>query len=893
MLPGPGDLPGDGRIPSPLGAADEAIPLPPVQNNAAVANPGGVFTIPRHGNGGGAVGGQPAVSFVAATPAAGQGQNPAVVPPTAGPARFTGITPTQPIHPPMVTTNNATNTNATGTTVKYVTSGIRRAIGAINAAINDPATIRGELNWQRGASADSAGRTAFKAQLLSQMGFRCLGFMRPNSQHIQVVHSMANCFVPGGSAEFQNKDFGFVGDLSGMMSPQPVLMTKDKPWKVETKKVVMDAVAMDTHYRSATGEDVKKLWNPVDKSAAQNHTCPRMILIPSNLVEFLTTTPRTPWELYTHITGLIAATGSQWTDQDWKFIVEWCIMASQVDNPGSSWLAFEFDGGASGDPMFQQWCSDRLSLTLQVDKSQGSASAPSAANQAHQPIDMAQLGQVMSAAAGQAVGVAVAAMRQAAPAPAPTPTKADGIGKQYQGLDQATIKGFCGVKQLKDVANIWGYFQTTKSSKEHRNLIMRRMKKWASDHGFKIDPAIFFPLTFVEDIVALNLNPGECVAIFSSIDKGLTPMACRPRSAAAVEYIKSVERAKEASDGNRTFDEALKLSKSDPTTPPEGYEDLCRMFVGYTGLIYALWGESNDLYQSLFRIITMLESDPVQMVRLNFSKSLCAQATWALCEDVRQFFGDPLTPENFSGGQKLRFPVSNISDISTNLRHQEEFHRRSFPSAWLYTASGGLPQVSVMGSQYGGGSFIQPTFVQPPAAGQPASFVQQGTLTHPGSVTFPVADDRSVMSGLTSLPQPAGANPFQIKPPQAEVPRKMKGLNADVHPIISAVTMPYLQKRGKLQLSKVMKSAGVTWEQMPIIPKYMKGDGTNELCYNFTYGVCTGAGDGKACTRKHPQKGEVTDDFASTSMGLLHKGFEYLSLNHAPVGDKKRKAGGR
>ena len=51
-------------------------------------------------------------------------------------------------------------------------------------------------------------------------------------------------------------------------------------------------------------------------------------------------------------------------------------------------------------------------------------------------------------------------------------------------------------------------------------------------------------------------------------------MACRPRSAAAIEVSKARERAKEALDGNRTFDEALKLNKSDLTTPPENYKDL-------------------------------------------------------------------------------------------------------------------------------------------------------------------------------------------------------------------------------------------------------------------------------------------------------------------------------
>ena len=118
-------------------------------------------------------------------------------------------------------------------------------------------------------------------------------------------------------------------------------------------------------------------------------------------------------------------------------------------------------------------------------------------------------------------------------------------------------------------------------------------------------------------------------------------------------------------------------------------------------------GGLNDLYQTLFWIITMLESDPVQMAKLNFTKTLCAQAIWALCEDVQNMYGAPMTPEDFSSGKRLVFPTSTLANISTNLRHQEEFYRRGFPSQWLYTAAGTLPLVSTAGSQYGGGSFVK------------------------------------------------------------------------------------------------------------------------------------------------------------------------------------------
>ena len=171
----------------------------------------------------------------------------------------------------------------------------------------------------------------------------------------------------------------------------------------------------------------------------------------------------------------------------------------------------------------------------------------------------------------------------------------------------------------------------------------------------------------------------------------------------------------------------------------------------------------------------MLESDPVQMARLNVTKTLCAQATWALCEVVRNMYSAPMTPEDFSSGKRLVFPTSTLANISTNLRHQEEFYRRGFPSQWLYTAAGTLPLVSTTGSQYGGGSFVQ----HGPSVGG----------SQPLPICIPIADVDN-MSGLTTLAPPAGISPF---PSQQSVgtedSRKIKGLNSETHPIIAAVTM--------------------------------------------------------------------------------------------------------
>ena len=169
------------------------------------------------------------------------------------------------------------------------------------------------------------------------------------------------------------------------------------------------------------------------------------------------------------------------------------------------------------------------------------------------------------------------------------------------------------------------------------------------------------------------------------------------------------------------------------------------------------------------------------------------------------------------------FPISNITDISANLRHQEEFHRGSFPSAWQYNATGTLAQVSRTGSQYGSGSVGQ----LPSAA--PQGSVMGGGQELPSCI--PIAANMDDMSGLTPLPPPAGTSPFKSPPPPQSTGTQaswtIRGLNTDAHPTIAAVTMLYLQKAGKLQLMKVMTAAGVEWKQMSIIPKYVNTQGEN------------------------------------------------------------------
>ena len=525
--------------------------------------------------------------------------------------------------------------------------------------------------------------------------------------------------------------------------------------------------------------------------------------------------------------------------------------------------------GASGDPAFRQWCASRVSQTLlggSATPATPTANVATAQPQ-QQQVDMVHMAKEIAKAAGSAVAGAMAAV-EATRKSRPDPVEGSNVGKPYSRSQQAKIKGFCKETRLQNVSTIWGYFMTTKSSTDHRDEIVERMNTWAERHGIKLDRSIFLPLPTVEAIVKLELNPGGCVAEFESLDKGLTPMICRPMDARAVEVIRERERASRASSGNRTFDEEIRLNKSDPTTPPANYEELVSMFAGFTALVFVLFGDKNDLYVNLLAILYMLESDPVVLRRKRFSPALCAQATWALCEDVRNFFGKPVTMAQFASGI-IKWPVSNIEDISTDLRHQQEFHRLGFPDGWRYIQGPPSRHQSTVGSLQQSQMYQQP----------PVSQVYPPNPIGTGGA--------SVVSGMTlttPLPPISGTNPFPSVVPthSALIPT---GINPDTHPFLSAVTTPYLNKRGNLALKKVVEAAGAQWDKFPTIPKYVKNkDG---VCYNWICGYCSD----KNCRRPHAKKGEVDDVFASGLINMLNPGFCQLINEEGSVGSKRRLAG--
>ena len=100
------------------------------------------------------------------------------------------------------------------------------------------------------------------------------------------------------------------------------------------------------------------------------------------------------------------------------------------------------------------------------------------------------------------------------------------------------------------------------------------MSQWSKTTGKDIDKAPFFTEQTVKDIVSLNFNPGEAVPTFSSAQRGISILTCRPKSAQEVESIKDFEEAWHTTAHTAQFNEVRRRQKAPPSPPPDNYFEL-------------------------------------------------------------------------------------------------------------------------------------------------------------------------------------------------------------------------------------------------------------------------------------------------------------------------------
>ena len=111
-------------------------------------------------------------------------------------------------------------------------------------------SLRADLSWQWDVDEDNIKIKAFWLETLQSLDLRVFAYMQLVSAFIQLFHSAATFYTPGGDMDYhyRDRDIGFIGNRTELQTPTMVVLVPESPWKWVTRKVIMDEVALDLFY---------------------------------------------------------------------------------------------------------------------------------------------------------------------------------------------------------------------------------------------------------------------------------------------------------------------------------------------------------------------------------------------------------------------------------------------------------------------------------------------------------------------------------------------------------------------------------------------------------------------------------------------------------------------
>jgi hypothetical protein len=185
-----------------------------------------------------------------------------------------------------------------------------------------------------------------------------------------VLHSpMKFVAISEATQHLQGRFVGFVGDRTAMKDPTPIVLPQQKTWKWETKMASLDAMALEAYY-TADPTRRGRQWVPDQANAHEWMAVKAILLLTIPLVLF-----RAIWEegkpLMPHkIRGLVMAFIHEAVDMakasmDWDLILSWCILATQQDTNGNSFLRMPVDAiTEKDDKYFSKWIDQWLDTSF-------------------------------------------------------------------------------------------------------------------------------------------------------------------------------------------------------------------------------------------------------------------------------------------------------------------------------------------------------------------------------------------------------------------------------------------------------------------------------------------------------------------------------------------------
>jgi hypothetical protein len=357
-----------------------------------------------------------------------------------------------------------------------------------------------------------------------------------------------------------------------------------------------DTAAFTRHYEDKGNS--KRLWNTGvnDAELLTSVNLQRMLALPTCVAEFVITQEGgcLPYAIRKFVKEKIDGGETQVAGQKWQLLLDWCVAASQEKDGASLLQLGAPEPALCQDSEFVEWCNQRIQSTLSEEHRDSTE---------HQQREGGggdlQLVQQITTNMGRSF---LAGIQTLAPTIAGA-TRQLGTGKEggddvgrklYSENNVAALKGYCGVVDPGMIPTIWDSFQQTREIGAHRHNIRVAMSKWSKNTGKDIDKAPFFTEQTVKDIVGLNFNPGEAFPTFSSAQRGISILTCRPKSAHEVKTIKEYEEARRATAHTAQFNDVCRQQKAPPSPPPDNYFELRLGVNTFCALVWALFGDECD-----------------------------------------------------------------------------------------------------------------------------------------------------------------------------------------------------------------------------------------------------------------------------------------------------------
>ena len=768
------------------------------------------------------------------------------------------------------TTNPPAATNRTNPTRKVTTgaptntkaySSLGQAAETILAAeVDYDGLLTDDLAWQRNTQGEATKLKQFKTEVLQHSGLVTFVFMRPGSPFLHIMHSPHTYHTHRHDDDLRGKDIAFVGDRTVLQqNPTPIVLSEKSPWSWVAKSFELNPAQLEAFY--AQDENKLRLWNLKPKvKPPPIASLPKLLLLPTVFVGYCLQKARTPFELHQGVCYYMSKAQTKNTKEDCKLLLDWCLGASHADKgSNSSWLAYSVEAAIPNNPRFHTWTANRLNAVLgpmpMLSRTQITHAATLPATTAAGPTQPALQPDWATIAHQLKTGI-VEGLRSTADTKASTadPVQATPLkGKEYEDQQVYMLMGFSHRTSPDELQQVWAAFQTTKNQDAHRLEIGAGMRKWADNKKLPIVRNMDFSDRSLGFIVKMQFNPPGCAgaAYYSSIDKGLTILTCRPPEGEDIEAIRAREILEDLTKNTHTLSEMLNTpALTGNIKPAEDYNELLLNLGTFCALLWTLFGPKCDYYVKCFALYQVMNDTPIFVQRKNFSPLLCRQMTWAIIEDGRRYFSRIMTRRHFDDAEEdeepITFPKSLLDDVAQAALYMTPINRPSFPAEWRPEYVGTKKRSGTTGT---GGSFNGTGLIVPPA-------------TAPTGMIHAVQTP-SVISGMS---QGSTQGSTQSAKRQRRAPQITGVRQTDIHPKLKMLTMGHLRNHAYLHLKQVLDHSNMTFADLPTMTSYME-NGRNTICYNYILGQCTS----QFCHYKkgHVPVEKISDTFADEMVAKL------------------------